>query len=588
MFKFLRHIFIICSVWYFLLLQSIPQSFAEISKAERVSNIIKNYVVTHYDIEDYYPTYVAIRKRVGAMVMATPDSNPKAKIMLKNLLHYNSSNMYQLSQYVASREGTILRFTNWKREWIQAIQAYENKIRRQQNILSGVQIVTPQYEYSHNNDVYRLSFDEVKLLPDFQKLSLSQYQFQTVYYDESMGYFVALDPKIERKIPFTEILAQGPKKFLLYMDNYYEEDGVFYTYGYDEYYDTYQEYGLYASDWEKIWFDINDGVMLRLQDGKNTITFSPRPIKILAKSDFKNYEEVEQSLINDLTIDVLRIDKDYNPQIQKIIQKTNELTYGLKSDDEKIHAIYDWVKQNIWRPSNPDRSDLRNFSGLDTFERGVWFCEGEARIMSYMLKFAGIKNVRLMQWYVLDSLDFPNVWHSWLKVWNDFYDPFFEPQYQEDVSDYLYYKLPFDLTYSNRFNLLDMPEWYSTLSKEALNKEIIMSRVNLLDKYSKTRNYRLLDELYLKKENNLNFEKDIVLGDILDRIKVEKLSLVDNKITQKIEWIGGVFNYYPIDSSQDDISYILKESDYNLSNVRVFEMYEKGIFQRYAVYILWD
>jgi len=116
-------------------------------------------------------------------------------------------------------------------------------------------------------------------------------------------------------------------------------------------------------------------VILRLQDAKNTITFSPRPVKIIPKSYLDQYGPIDKQLVNEFATDALRIEKDYSRTYQAIFKKAHELTDGLETDDEKIRAVYDWIKINIEYTKLFYESDPRIFSGLETFESKNGVCE---------------------------------------------------------------------------------------------------------------------------------------------------------------------------------------------------------------------
>jgi len=83
---------------------AISVSYAATDSAEKVSELIKNYVEKKYKIVDHFPVYSAIRTRISELLVATPDSQFARKIFLSDIMFYNNNNIYALVQYVASRE----------------------------------------------------------------------------------------------------------------------------------------------------------------------------------------------------------------------------------------------------------------------------------------------------------------------------------------------------------------------------------------------------------------------------------------------------------------------------------------------------
>ena len=134
--------------------------------------------------------------------------------------------------------------------------------------------------------------------------------------------------------------------------------------------------------------------------------------------------------------------------------------------------------------------------------------------MSYALKFAGIKDARIIRWDVIDAKDFPKIGHAWLRIWDKYYDPTFDDPIGQTktkkFSEYKYFWLPKDLLYANRFDYWTTPE---NLKSTSLDYRIDLVNKNLsklADKY-KNKNYKILEWIKFYKKNNIEIWKNITI-----------------------------------------------------------------------------
>lgn len=387
----------------------------------------------------------------------------------------------------------------------------------------------------------------------------------------------------ERKIPFYEIIQEWASKFLLYSDSFFEEDGYFQTYKYTEYYPVNTTYGVYKSDFNKAGFDYEDAVFLRLQDAKNNVTIHPEKVLMFPVSYLEKYWDWEKDFINTSVIDVLRIEKNYEETYKSIIQTAKDITEGIKNEEAKIKAIYDWMIQNVIYPDEYNLEDYKIFSGLEAFENGSAVCEWQVFLMYYLLKIAWIKNVEYIDWYVVDAEDFPQTRHAWIQIWDYFYDPSFEKVYQKNSSDYLYYKIPYDIIYTNRYNTRDIPDQVLTAWKENISREIDRRRYKLTEKYSTSDRYKLLEEAFFKKKYNIPADATITLEFLLPHIKTYDFHMKDWKPTQVLEGFQKEISYYPISDASKNIEAILIENDYDVLGYVLLKRYNNGVFIWYGL-----
>ena len=76
--------------------------------------------------------------------------------------------------------------------------------------------------------------------------------------------------------------------------------------------------------------------------------------------------------------------------------------------------------------------------------------------------------------------------------------------------------------------------------------------------------------------------KVITVKELYDHLKKQELHSKNGKLVQKYgAW--QIIEYYTIKDIHEDISHILEEIDYDLSNVTLLELYEDDIFTWYGL-----
>lgn len=265
---------------------------------------------------------------------------------------------------------------------------------------------------------------------------------------------------------------------------------------------------------------------------KNNLTFFDNKLEI-AKEPFRNYTVIKNidwkysiwkiekydiwptSLYQNITnkdglISLIAYDmswyKDFNPEnLQKIKDTTLEITKNVKTNDEKIKIIYDYIIDNTSYDydtynNNANILDMTKVSNPSAFN-WVWafinkkaVCNWYVELMYFMLSFAWISDVEKVDWKVTTR----DIWwnHSWLKIWDKYYDPTFD----DWLSSRKYYWLNKDVI------LWDRVEW---LNSNKLSLEQVFSNyVELSSKYNYEILgwYKVLSDLGVKNKNDLTFE----------------------------------------------------------------------------------
>lgn len=559
------------------------QVTAQESHAKVLATKIKIYVENNIDITRQYPAYDRIRSRISDIISDLNEEQQEKKQFLKDVLFFHNNNILELVDFITSREGAKIRFKQWREDAIIELRQEIDKIKDNFNIPEGVIVLNNSYKIILAEDFHKYHFQEK------QKIALSEIQTyfregREVFFMPNQGYFIAGTAYKERKKPFYEILAEWPKKFLLYSSAFFEEAGSYYTYQYDTYYEIGSTYGVYLSEFEEFWYSYDDAVFLRLQDAKNTVTFSPRKIKMVGSDIFPSITKTQEEFLNMTVRDVLLFpEKDYSQTYKDIISTTEQVTQWLEWDIQKIRAIYDWMNKNITYPEIYEVADQSLNSAFETFQTGQGLCVWQARLMYYMLKIAWVQKVNFTDGYVIDSKDFPSVGHAWIQIGDYFYDPSFEPKYQEQSQDYLYFKVPYDITYSNRYNLRDIPDSVFEQTWEFHKKNILERRMSLTNKYSHEDGYRVLEEAFFRKKYNLS-QDTISLEKLFGIIPSQKVFLKEWYIDSNYH-SSEKFDYYRVNSRDEDIGDLLQQNRFQIENFTLLVFIEN---QREIYYGLMD
>lgn len=341
------------------------------------------------------------------------------------------------------------------------------------------------------------------------------------------------------------------------------ENWVWYTYLFNNYNYFPTTWNVTKSDLE--YNNINLDKDLLFVTKKNTLWFVKNPKKVKLISDYiisdidnKYYflEELKDDLKNAWS-------KDYDNDFIKLKSLSKSITYNL-SNNSKIKNIYNYILNNVEYSSTVDFDNYKIFSWIETYKNKDWICEWYVKMMSYMTLFAWINDVEVIRWYVIDAKDFPKVWHAWLRIWTEFYDPTFDDpigaKEAKNYSDYKYFKLPKDLFYTNRYDELDLPKYIKSLSLDDRKKIIQKNLNNLLVKYQDY-DYKLLDLLKFKKTYKINYDEKITLDNftnILPLKVVSNFTFLENWSKKQIY----KFKYYNLNN--DNIENIIEQLDFNI------------------------
>ncbi|EKD66620.1 MAG: hypothetical protein ACD_49C00027G0002 [uncultured bacterium (gcode 4)] len=147
---------------------------------------------------------------------------------------------------------------------------------------------------------------------------------------------------------------------------------------------------------------------------------------------------------------------DIETQLEKIKNKSLELTQNSSTQDEKISNIYSRITSNIkyddfsldfikWKYSEDyfmKNVNYEVFSGVWAFKNKQAVCDWYSHLFLYMLYFSGIENASIEWWQAL--INSKRISHSWNKIWEYYYDSTWDIDSLWDKSLFEWYKTPYD------------------------------------------------------------------------------------------------------------------------------------------------
>lgn len=359
-------------------------------------------------------------------------------------------------------------------------------------------------------------------------------------------------------------------------DLYFLEWWIYYNYKYKLYNFFKDNYWVYLSDLSSFGITPEKTILVKDND------------KYLFVNDYQKIKLVSQNLLNDISnkkefLNNLSDDQkflvdDYENILINIRDLSKQLTKDAKNDEEKISILYWRNVKNLNYFYDYNKSDnIEIYSWVLTFKNKIWVCDWYTKLFSYMLLFSWINDVEVKKWFVFDHVDFPTFWHAWVKIWQNYYDPTFDntilSKQKEFDNNYKYYKLPYDLIYTNRFDWLEIPTNLELKTLEERKKISLENMYKVFDKY-KNQNYEILKKV--KNRVFINAKPDTII-DInyltknLPFYEVNNFSYLDDlwyKIY--IRWI----EYYPL--NQQNIDTILSLVDFEKQNIVIYKWTDKN------------
>lgn len=147
------------------------------------------------------------------------------------------------------------------------------------------------------------------------------------------------------------------------------------------------------------------------------------------------------------------------------------------------------------------------------------------------------------------------------------------------ISDYMYFKIPKDLLYINRYDWIDISPKYKDIDLESRKK---ISLKNMYTIYEKFKNYKILNKIKVRKYLGLNEDDDLNMDYIINNIpfyNVANFSFKDD--LWMINRISSL-KYYPINNK--NLELVLFGLDIDLSKVMFFKWYDNNWNYEYRLW----
>lgn len=439
-------------------------------------------------------------------------------------------------------------------------------------------VVSDKREYVKQNDerefikdgkIWSLNYTRYKRLTRTNTLTFIGREGVVVLWDDGEYRFIE-EYENEEKIPYSQ-LAQ--KYWGLITQDYkvHEKWENYYGYNFNTTRVYEDEYGVYQSQLDASGFS-TDTLIYRDELGKYQFVVDYQKQNI-ASTDTLFWVMDKLRILDSLREDA----KHPNITTEKILQEIESLTKNLtkwKTREEKIQAIYGWILENISYSLNIDLENEAIFSAIETFKNKQGVCTGYTKLSSYMFSFAGIPDAEVIRGQVIDAPDFPQIGHAWLRIGDKYYDPTFDDPVWASTTksneEYLYFGLPRDIFYANRFHYGDLPKNIETASMLQREAYIYERLQELLPKYgSDAKNYLILQEPLFYEKYDISYGEVITPELLSEKIGSYEVNEANYRFTQngQTKQISSL-KYYP--ASQETIPSLLNTINYNLDNTYLF------------------
>lgn len=391
------------------------------------------------------------------------------------------------------------------------------------------------------------------------------------------GYFVSLpdwtniftnDYFLEKKYSYEDIYNLFENKIELNKKYFLDNNWNYIKYFYEKYVSFPDKYGLYLSDLKTNWISLTQTLFVN-DNWQYYFVKDFTKKKLISKSFIDNITNKDEFLF-DIYDDNKVISSDNELYLSQIKSFTRNIIKNATTDEQKVKKIYDWIVDNISYYDNLDDWNYKVYSWIETFKNRTGVCDWYTKLFQYMLSYAQINDVEIKRWYAFDNKEFPNFWHAWVRIWQDYYDPTFDdPIWKLDwtVYDYNYYKIPKDLIYVNRFDWFDIPTYLKNLS---LSDRKMLVQKRLYELYDNYKNYNLLKKVKNKIELWYSYDETPTVSTLLDKkvvYEVNNFIFTYNNTQKQISSL----NYYKL--TDDNISLLMSKPDFDMKNSYLFKWY---------------
>jgi len=508
---FKKNLFKIILVFIVLFL-TINISFAKADIDPKVENAVLKFikkVERKYSIEWEINYLENINSKIYKILEKNSLTSKKEKLLNDILILFNEEIFKQ--EYIKSLENksqlfiesNILNELKWNLENI-VIPNYLKTTNKQ------VIKISEKQEYIRNTDIVKIAFSKYYSVNSW---NITQFNNKNWIFliNELWKVFFVENYNVEEKIRYSEA-SKLFKWYITKNTKFFEENNTFYSYNFKWYKFFEDKYWFYKETLKQNNIDFNKSVLYLWENKRYNFIVDYNKIKLI-NWDIIYWIVDKYNFLQDLVNDKLYLAEDTDELFVKLKNEIINLTKN-KKKDEKIKIIYNFILDNIEYTKNLNLEDKKIFSWILAYKNSDGVCEAYVKLMSYALKFAWVKDARVLRWDVIDAPDFPQIWHAWLKIWDLYYDPTFDDPIwaskTKSFLDYKYFWLPKDLLYANRFDYWNTPEYLKSKSLYFRINLVNENLSKLSDKY-KDNNYKILEWVKFNKENNIEIWENITI-----------------------------------------------------------------------------
>jgi len=447
--------------------------------------------------------------------------------------------------------------------------------------------VEKKYTPSQQQDIYKRLISQIdilltrnldsnrrKILEDITKMTYEQLYIYDIAQDNNNNLQRVLELRIRnsweninRFIPYSQ-LQEEFKYFITERRKYLEWEDIWEGIYFSDYLYFMNQYGVREID---LWVN----TLLR----NSTPLYRDELWRYNFVSDFDRriilWQDIffglpEKFRLMEYIYDDMRFSSS-NPEetLREIEQVTKDITIW-KSRSQKIEAIYNYILENVSYSQDFQLTDMYIYSGIEAFKRGSAVCTWYVKLMAYMLAFAWINDFEVIRGYVIDADDFPQIWHAWIRIGDKYYDPTFDDPIGMlstlTMDQYIYYALPKDIMYTNRFEYGNLPEEFRIMSMDDRQEYIRNALSDLFNtKYNDTASmYRIFDEIVFRDNLGIWLKTPFTVWDITSSIPyievdAETYRYIENGRQIQIERL----NFFTL--TDINISALLRQIQYDLS-----------------------
>lgn len=439
-----------------------------------------------------------------------------------------------------------------------------------QNSISFLSI-NEQREFIENAEIKKI---EYSLYYPIQSSNASAFKNKSgiIVYEDDEYRFIE-DYSFNTKIPYSQlesdwfVLLNKDKKFS-------QKNSIFYAYNFTKFRYFADEYGIYESQLEKEYFSSEKTLVYVDENWKYNFVTSYNESKI-GNNDIIFWASEKHIFLNNLADDMLYESINIEETLESIQTISQSMLQTSQSREEYVQKVYDYILQNISYTENINLENTEIFSWIETFERNDGVCTGYTKLMSYLLHFWNISDVEVIRWYVIDAQDFPQIGHAWVRIWEIYFDPTFDDPIGTTQTrvfdDYIYYWLPKDIFYANRYTYDDLPFGLKTANSSEISAHIYDRLKRLILKYQDNiSDYKVFWPVVFRETYNISQDVQItpqVLANAIGSYEVKNNSFrfIEDGKTKQISF----FRYFKLDS--ENTEQILKQLAYEVDELYLFD-----------------